>query len=142
MAPYGRREIARRNRASDTLDLCCELVNARDYEGLREVVSDAMARDDRRRTIAAPPSTGADAFISTVTAWFDVGFEEFRIEALDWRDDHLVLTRSTWLAANDAEVSFLALYEVDAQGRLARGANFDPDDLAVATRELAPDVSS
>ncbi|MEP6623683.1 MAG: hypothetical protein ABJC79_04525, partial [Acidimicrobiia bacterium] len=111
-------------------------LNARDFDAARRLVADDFTRLDRRHGVSAPTADGPDAFLGAAQAWYDVGFDEFVAEAVAVRGDTLVLQRLACRATDGREVSFLAVYEIDADRKLVGGVHFDDDDVVSAIDEL------
>ena len=100
------------------------------------MLTDDFVREDRRHGVAAPTADGPDEFIRAYAAWFDVGFDTLSMEPVAIRGDHLVLAHLEWRSPDGRQVGFLALYELDSDGRFARGVHFDEDDRGAATAAL------
>jgi len=74
-------------------------------------------------------------------AWFDVGFDELILEPLAVRGESLILSRGGYRAADGREVMFLAVYELDRDGLIARGTHFDEDEIGAALASSTSDTS-
>ena len=110
--------------------------NARDWDRLRDMLSDDFVRLDGRSGVSSPTANGPEDFIASYAAWFDVGFDQFTIEPLAVRGDRLALGRFVFRADDGREVVFLSVSELNEAGRMCRAMHFDEDALTDAVAEL------
>ena len=125
-----------RNSAVRRAERLVACFNARDFDGARLLIGSDFARFDRRHGVSAPTADGADAYMDAARAWYDVGFDELILEPLAVRGESLMLSRGGYRATDGREVMFLVVYELDADGLIARGTHFDEDELDAALAEL------
>ena len=125
-----------RNACTDAAHRLTELVEARDWTGLRALFAPDLHNEERRRSLSAD---GADPVENHRMA-FDLGARTVNCTVIAIRGDRLALVRNAY-RGNDRdreafEVDVLALAQVDAKGRFVWLLTFDADDLDAAFAEL------
>jgi hypothetical protein len=132
-APTGPR-LAFTNRASESVDAALLALQAHDVDGALAVHSDQFVYDDRRRLSGDPIEGIAGLRKASKRLLEQYPHVEWRTLAVRGERLVLVWSRSSDDAGN--ETSYLALFEVGDDGRIAFEGRFDGDDFEGAYREL------
>ncbi len=132
-APTGSR-LAFTNRASESVDAALLALQAHDVDGALAVHSDQFVYDDRRRLSGDPIEGIAGLRKASERLLEQYPHVEWRTLAVRGERLVLVWSRSSDDAGN--ETSYLALFEVGDDGRIAFEGRFDGDDFEGAYREL------
>jgi hypothetical protein len=111
---------------------------ARDWNALREALTDDFSIDDRRRVVNAGIRHGRDAEIQDLQAAADVGFKLTMPDVFATRGGRLALTRLQASGRDPEAIQLDSLHvvEIDANERLAAVIVFDLDDIGAAFEEL------
>src|SRR5262249_48848682 len=117
-----------------------ELNNARDWDGLTEILADDYCSDDRRRVVSAGTRHGRDAEIENLRTAADIGFTSATGSVIAIRGERVALVRIRSLGPDQRPETFhmemLCVVEINADGQGAAAVVFDPDDLDAAFAEL------
>lgn len=112
----------------------------RDWDAIRESLTDDFVLDDRRRTVNAGVRLGRDAEIDDLQAAADVGFTDVTFTGMAARGRYLVLSRIGWHGATaelgDYGNEWLGVVQFDTAERIAALVMFDLDDIDAAFDEL------
>jgi ketosteroid isomerase-like protein/tetratricopeptide (TPR) repeat protein len=125
------------NAASLTGDRLQQAIDARDWDGLREMCAPAMQYEDRRR--GSLLAGDREMFVASAAVYVS-NQERMRRTLLATAGDRLSLTRLRRSGATPDvaawEMETLSLIELDAEGRIARVLAFDPDERRAASLEM------
>ncbi|KLO28530.1 hypothetical protein ABW16_12645 [Mycolicibacter heraklionensis] len=113
----------------------------RDWEALREVLTDDVSTEDRRRVVGSGVRLGRDAVITELSALASTGSlnQALTADVVATRGRRLILTRTRYTASNEPAAYYfvgLEVIEVDANERVTARVGFDRDDFDAAIAEL------
>jgi len=136
LAAFHGTNAALRNAATDVTERFGRLVVQQDWDALRALLAPDYANVDHRRLVSQNVDT--DEMIEAMIDSVALGVSRAEYVPIAVRGDRLWLARCTYAGSESPafEVTFLAIDEVDSDGRLASSATFDVDDLGTALNEL------
>ena len=125
----------RNNAATRTLRRFEERFAARDWIGVSEIATADNVTEDRRSLVGGHRTEGHDEYVQFWNASAEVGALEVRFRTIATRGNRLCLSL-TVAVFEHAEIPYHSVIEVDAEGRIVSGINFDVDDFDAAYEEL------
>jgi class 3 adenylate cyclase/ketosteroid isomerase-like protein/tetratricopeptide (TPR) repeat protein len=126
------------NRCSRVSQRFGEFLVTRDFEAMASILAPNIDWDDRRAGLSMR-QTGRDAVLSDLRIAAALQIAETEVAVIATRAERLALMRVTLRGPEDDstyENSFLALNELDDDGRLVRAIEYDESDLDSALVEL------
>ncbi|MEY2433790.1 MAG: hypothetical protein QOC92_3515, partial [Acidimicrobiaceae bacterium] len=126
--------LAVSNRASESVAALIVAMQAHDLDAYIALHSDRFAYDDRRQ-LSGDPVVGLAEF-RTASERFIEQYPRVEWRTLAVRGGRLSLEWTRWSDDAGNETTYLAVFEVDDDGRITRHVRFDGDDTDAAYREL------
>jgi class 3 adenylate cyclase len=126
--------LAITNRASEVGYRIVEALQAHDVDGALAPYSDQLVYDDRRRLSGDPVPDRAAQRAATERIFEQ--YSVFEVRTLAVRGQRLQLSWSRWSDDAGNETSYLHIFELGDDGRIAYAGRFDEDDFEGAYREL------
>ncbi len=128
------------NAATQVVERFWAYFEARDWDAMAETWAENYCTHDRRRVVNAGVLRGRADHLTNMRAVAEVGFERLTSTVIATRGQRLALIRirSSVRGSPPGEVNadVPSIVEIDADGRLAATAHFDPDDIDAAFAEL------
>jgi DNA-binding SARP family transcriptional activator len=128
------------NSASRSYDRYDAYLIARNWDAMAGMLADDVCNDDRRRVVRGEITRGRDAQAANSRAIVDVGVTNIKSLVIATRGESLVLTH-TRVSGGDQHLEafgleMLNIIEIDTDGRIAAGVQFDLEDIDAAFSEL------
>jgi hypothetical protein len=128
------------NVASRVYERLQSCFDARDWNGLAEVMAADIHRDDRRRVVNAGAIRSREAAMADARAVAEMGARNAALTVIAIRGERLALIRSRFSGRDQQPEAFhteaLCVVEIDRDERVATYIMFDPDDIDAAIADL------
>lgn len=114
-------------------------IGAGDWSGVRELLADDIAIEDRRRAVNSGIQRGRDAAVADMRSAIDLGLTDISLTVIATRGDHLELCRTCISYQDQPEafrIEFLSVLETNADDRIVSRIAFDLNDIDAAFEEL------
>lgn len=124
------------NAATRIITALAEAASAGHPEAASDLLADDVRRVDHRSGVSAPDLVGRDAYLESLRTYADMGFREVRRTPIAIRGDRVGVVDGTWTTADDAEMSFQMVIELDEHGQAVYLGQHDAGDLESAVADM------